>query len=53
MQLQKKKVMSSNPVKLKIFMDICGKSSMRDGLIDILLSASKEIFMGKKPHSVE
>jgi hypothetical protein len=36
-----------------IFTDICGKSSMSDELVEILPSASGEIFLGKKPHSLE
>jgi hypothetical protein len=32
-------------------MDICGKSSMRDGLLEILPSATEEIFTGRK-HTV-
>jgi hypothetical protein len=36
-----------------IFTDICGKSSMSDELVEILPSASGEIFMRKKPHSLE
>jgi hypothetical protein len=37
----------------EIFTDICGKSSMSDELEEILPSPSGEIFMGKKPHSLE
>jgi hypothetical protein len=34
-------------------MDICGKSSISDELVEILPSASGEIFTGKKLHSLE
>jgi hypothetical protein len=40
-------------VNTEIFTDICEKSSMSDELVEILPSAFGEIFMGKKPHSLE
>ncbi len=40
-------------VDTEIFMDMCGKSYMSDGLVEILPSAPVEIFTGKKPHILE
>jgi hypothetical protein len=40
-------------VYTEIITDIHGKSSMSDGLVEILPSASGEIFKGKKPHILE
>jgi hypothetical protein len=40
-------------VNTEIFTDICGKSSMSDGLVEISLSASGEIFMVKKTQNLE
>jgi hypothetical protein len=34
----------------RIFTDIHGKNNLSDGLVELLPSASEEIFMGKKPH---
>jgi hypothetical protein len=37
----------------EIFKDMHGKNNISNGLVEILSSASGEIFMGKKPHSFE
>jgi hypothetical protein len=34
-------------------MDVYGKNNISDGLVEILPSASGEVFVGEKPYSLE